>query len=301
MPGAEIFAVGSRSEERAESFADEFSAAKSYGSYEELASDSELDAVYVATPHSHHAEHSIMCMEKGRAVLCEKPLAVNARQVERMIACARENGVFLMEAMWTRFLPVMERVREWLAEGAIGEVQMLQADFGFRGELDPGHRLFNPELAGGALLDVGVYTLALSYMVFGEDPAEVKSMAHVGETGVDEQSVVLMGYAGGRMALLSCAVRTNIPHNARIIGTKGSIFIPDFWHATTATLVSGRGEEEIHLPFAENGYEYEAREVMDCVGADRQESAVMPLRESLRIARTMDALREQWDLRYPCD
>jgi predicted dehydrogenase len=264
--------------------------------------DPDVDVVYVATPHPFHREHSILFLKAGKAVLCEKPLAINAQEVEEIIRCARETKKFLMEAMWTRFIPVMAKVREWLAEGAIGEARMLTADFGFRSGWDPEGRLLNPKLAGGALLDVGVYTVAMASMVFGRQPSRIASMAHIGETGIDEQSAMLLGYDAGQLAILSCAVRTNTPQEARIIGTEGAIHIPDFWHATSATLnVSGKDTAQIEIPFDGNGYNYEAAEVMCCLRAGKLESDIMPLDESLDIMATMDKIRAQCGLRYPME
>ena len=219
-----------------------------------------------------------------------------------MIACAREQKKFLMEAMWTRFLPVIVKVREWLAEGAIGEVRMLTADFGFRTGWNPQGRLLNPELAGGGLLDVGVYTVAIAYMVFGQVPSAIASLAYMGETGVDEQAAMLLRYESGQLAILSCAVRTSTAHEARIMGTEGSIHIPAFWHSTSATL-SRSGKEPVHvdMPFAGNGYNCEAVEVMHCLRAGKLESDVMPLDESLSIVETLEQIRAQWELKYPME
>ena len=302
LPDAELIAVGSRSLEKAAGFAKEFDIPHKHGSYMDLVNDPNVDVIYVATPHPFHREHSIFCLKAGKSVLCEKPLAINAQEVEEIIRCARKAKKFLMEAMWTRFIPVMARVREWLAEGAIGEVRMLTADFGFRSGWNPEGRLLNPNLAGGALLDVGVYTVAMASMVFGGQPSRIASIAHIGETGVDEQTAMLLGYDAGQLAILSCAVRTNTPQEARIMGTEGNIYIPDFWHATSATLhVSGKNAAQIEMPFDGNGYNYEATEVMRCLRAEKLESDIMPLDESLSIMKTMDKIRAQWGLKYPME
>ncbi len=302
IPEAELIAVGSRSYERAEAFADEFNVEKKYGSYEQLVKDSEIDVIYVATPHPFHKEHSILCMEAGKAVLCEKPFAINAREVDEMINCSLENKVFLMEAMWTRFLPVMNKVREWIADGKIGKVQVVNADFGFRTELNPEARLFNPELGGGALLDVGIYTLSFASMIFGKNPIKVEAISQFGETNVDEQSAILLGYDQGELALLFCAVRTNTPQEARIIGTKGSIHIPSFWNASSATLItSDLKREYVEVPLRASGYNYEAEEVMNCLQEGRLESDLMPLNETLNLMKTMDRIREQAQLKYPME
>jgi dihydrodiol dehydrogenase / D-xylose 1-dehydrogenase (NADP) len=289
LPAARLAAVGSRSPERAAAFAASFGADRAYGSYEELVADPRVDAVYVATPHPFHREHTLLCLEHGKAVLCEKPMGVNERQVRDVVDCARAQDVFLMEAMWTRFLPAIGKVREWLQGGAIGDVRMVTADFGFRTGWNPEGRLLNPDLAGGALLDVGVYTVAFAAMVLGDSPVEIQASAHIGETGVDEQSAMLLRYADGALALLSCAVRTSTPQEARIQGTEGSIHIPGFWHATSAFLQVGNADPvEFEGPV---GYHYEAAEVMSCLASGDKESATMPLDESIAIARTLEQAR----------
>ncbi|MFC1714337.1 Gfo/Idh/MocA family protein [Candidatus Poribacteria bacterium] len=301
LPDAELIAVGSRAKERADAFADEFDIPHRYGSYADLANDPDVDAIYVATPHPFHKECTILCLKAGKAVLCEKPFAVNAEQVKEMIACARECKQFLMEAMWTRFLPVTVKVREWLAEGAIGEPRMLTADFGFRSGVNPDGRLFNLDLAGGGLMDVGIYTVAMAHMVFGA-PSKITSLAHMGETNVDEQAGMLLGYDDGQIAILNCAIRTSTPQDARIMGTDGSIYIPSFWHATSATLnAAGKKPEHIEMLFKGNGYENEAVEVMRCLREGKLESDIVPLAESVSIMETMDALRAQWGLKYPME
>ena len=301
VPDSELSAVGSRSLERANIFADAFNIPQRHGNYKDLADNPDIDAIYVATPHPFHKECSILCLEAGKAVLCEKPITVDAEQAEEMIATARECQQFLMEAMWTRFLPIMVKVREWLADGAIGEPRLLTADHGSRKMLSIETcegRHFNPELGGGGLLDVGVYTIALAYMVFGA-PSEVTSLAHIGETNVDEQASILLGYDAGQIANLFCAIRTETSKEAWIFGTHGSIRIPRFWEATSATLeVEGKKPVDIEIPFKENGFEYQTIEVVKCLQEGKLESDVMPLNESLAIIRTMDTVREQWGLEY---
>ncbi|MDE0396335.1 MAG: Gfo/Idh/MocA family oxidoreductase [Candidatus Poribacteria bacterium] len=302
IPDAEIIAVGSRDLQRADAFADTFDVPHRHGSYVELANDPEVDAVYVATPHPFHKACAMLCLEAGKAVLCEKPLTVDADQAEALIACAREHKQFLMEAMWTRFIPVMVKVREWLAAGVIGEPRMLTADFGNRVELTAENmkgRLFALKLAGGAMLDIGVYTVSLASMVFGA-PTQITSLAHIGETGVDEQAAVLLGYDAGQIASLSCAITTRTSQDARIFGTKGAIYIPNFSRATSATLeVLGKAPVQIEIPFTGNGFEYQVLEVIKCLRAGKLESDVMPLDESLSIIKTMDVARAEWGLEYP--
>lgn len=299
LPDARLVAVGSRSRDRASEFASHHGVERAYGGYAELVGDPDIDVVYVATPHPFHRPHTLLCLEHGKAVLCEKPMGVNAGHVRDMVARARAANHFLMEAMWTRALPVIRQAQKWVEEGRIGEVRMLTADFGFRTGWNPGGRLLNPELAGGALLDVGVYVLALASMVFGGKPDKVQASAHIGETGVDEQTAMVLSYGDGALAMLSCAVRTTTPQQARIDGTEGSIHIPDFWHATQATL-SVRGEDLVEYT-GEAGYHFEAAEVMSCLRAGNKESSLVPLDESIAIAEMMDRVREQIGLVYPME
>jgi predicted dehydrogenase len=303
LPDAELVAVGSRSQSRADDFGYEFDVPHRHASYTALADDPDVDVVYVATPHPFHRENSMLCLEGGKAVLCEKPFTINASEAEDVIALAREKGLFLMEAMWTRFLPVLVKTRELLAKGAIGEVRALFADFGFRTAFDPQSRLFDPHLGGGALLDVGVYPISLASMVFGTAPSRINGMAHLGQTGVDEQFAVILGYDQGRLAILTAATRTEMPQEAVLAGAEGRIRIhAPWWRSTTLTLSRPRQEDEVlHLPYEGNGYNYEAAAVMDCLRAGRTESDVMGLDETLAIMQTLDRIRAQWGLRYPME
>ncbi|HHX63325.1 MAG TPA: Gfo/Idh/MocA family oxidoreductase [Chloroflexi bacterium] len=299
LADARLVAVGSRSEARAAEFVEQFHGERAYGSYEELVQDPDVEAVYVATPHPFHRDHTLLCLQHGKPVLCEKPLAVNEQQVREVAHAARETGIFVMEAMWTRFLPVMRVVDEWLNDRRIGDIRMLTADFGFRSSWNPDSRALNPGMAGGALLDVGIYVVSLASMVFGAAPMQIKALAHIGETGVDEQTGMLFRYPDGALALLSCAIRTQTPQEARIIGTDGWIHIPEFWRATTATLYI-KGEEPVRIKNA-SGYHFEAAEVMACVREGQRESSIMPLEESIAIARTMQQVRTQVGIRPPVE
>ncbi|HMD67609.1 MAG TPA: Gfo/Idh/MocA family oxidoreductase [Chitinivibrionales bacterium] len=300
VPNAQLHAVASRSETKAREFGKKHHATKWHAGYGALAADPEVDAVYVATPHALHKAHTILCLNGGKPVLCEKPFAINRREAEEMVAVARTKKLFLMEAMWTRFLPVICKVRELLAGGIIGDVRMLTADFGFRAEVNPQARLFDPALGGGSLLDVGVYSVAMAFMIFNRGPSALASTASLGTTGVDEQAAAILRYDKGEMALLSSAIIARTANEANIFGTGGSIRIPSFWRAVTATVSAG-DTREISIPFRANGYEYEAEEVMRCVAEGRLESDMMPLSESLDIMATMDAIRAQWGLVYPME
>ncbi len=303
LPDAVLTAVGSRSQAAANRFGDAFDVPHRHATYQDLASDPEVDVIYVSSPHPMHKEDTLLCLEAGKAVLCEKPFTMNSQESEAVIRAARERGLFLMEAMWTRYLPAVVRARQLLAEGVIGEVRMVQADFGFRAEVDPKHRLLNPDLGGGALLDVGIYTVSLASMVFGQQPAEINSQVYLGSTGVDELSGTIFRYPAGQIAVLSSSLQINTPHDAVIIGTKGSIRIhPSFWCTDGMTLtLDGQPEQVMNLPRVSNGYNYEAAEVMACLRAGKRESEVMPLDETLAIMQTLDRIRALWGLKYPTE
>lgn len=302
LPDARLVAVGSRSQATAEVFGEQFNVPQRYASYEALANSPDVDVIYVATPHPFHGENSILCLEAGKAVLCEKPFTINAGQAEQVIACARARKLFLMEAMWTKFFPIMGKVRALITQESIGEVRMLTVDFGFRSGWNPEGRLLNPALGGGSLLDVGVYCAALSFMVFGH-PAELAGFGHLGETGVDEQAAWVFRYEGGGLALCSSAVRTSTPQEAVINGTEGRICIHSPWWKPTKMTVSveGKEPERVEFPLEGNGMNYEAAAVMECLREGLLEHHIMPLDETLQIMRTMDTLRTQWGLSYPME
>lgn len=302
LADGDLVAVGSRSQETADKFAAEFNVPNRHASYEALAHDPQVDAIYISTPHPFHKENTLLCLQAGKAVLCEKPFAMNAHEGETMIEASHTHGVFLMEAMWTRYLPAIVKVRQLLADGAIGDVRMLTVDFGFRTEVKPEHRLFDPHLGGGALLDVGVYPVSLASMIFGE-PERIVSMADIGQTGIDEQSAMIFGYAQGQLALLSSAIRTSTPHEAVVSGTRGQIRIHSpWWRCSRLTVsVNGKPDEVLDLPYEGNGYTHEAAEVGRCLRSGELESPVMPHAETLSILRTMDQVREQWNLKYPME
>jgi len=299
LPDARLVAVGSRRQETADAFGREYDAPNRHASYEALAHDPDVDAIYVATPHSLHRDNTILCLEAGKPVLCEKPFAINDAEAREMVACARERQVFLMEAMWSRFLPAIVELRRLLAEGVLGELQMLTADFGFRaGSANPRSRLFNPELGGGALLDVGVYPVSLASMIFGT-PRRATSLACIGETAVDEHAGIVLSYDAPRMAVLYTSIRTTTPQEAYVLGANGSIRVDKPWWVPKSLTVSVGEPEQIPCTYVGNGYNYEAAEVMSCLREGRLESEIMPLDETVSIIQTLTELRRDWGLRYP--
>lgn len=298
--GAEVAAVAARSLESAQEFADKFGIAKAYGSYEELAGDPEIDIVYIGTIHPAHKDNMLLCLQAGKSVLCEKPFTMTAAEAEEAARCAEENGVFLMEAMWTRFLAPIRQVRAWLAEDRIGEVRLVKADFGFNVGWSPDGRLLDPHKGGGALLDAGIYPISFASMIYGEQPARIESQVRIGKTGVDEQFSLLFEYNGGKTALLNAAVQLSLVNDAYVYGTKGYIHIPNFLMATTAKL-HVHGEETVeHTDHREaEGYALEAEEAMNALREGKKQSDIMPVSETVAIMRTLDSIREQWNLRYP--
>ncbi len=294
-----IGAVASRSMDRADAYADEFGIARRYADPRALADDPEVDVVYVATPHARHHPDAMLFLEAGKHVLCEKPLALNASQATAMVDAARDAGVFLMEALWSRFLPGYGVVADLLDRGRIGAPLLVEADFGFRRDVDPGHRLFDPVLGGGALLDLGIYPVQLATLVLGP-PERVTADGHVGETGVDESVVAVLGYPAGRTALVKASIRIPMACTARIAGTAGTISIPAFMHRPTCIDLAREGRvERIDASYEGEGLRFQVHEVHRCLAEGRTESTVVPLDESVAIATVLDAVRAQIGVSYP--
>jgi predicted dehydrogenase len=295
----EIVAVASRSAERADAFGDRFGVRHRYGDYEALAADPDVDVVYVATPQSRHMEDTVACVEAGKHVLCEKPFALNAIQAGRMVEAARRRGVFVMEAIWSRFLPAYRSLVDVVRSGRIGDPLLVEADFGFRRDLDPEHRLFRLDLGGGGLLDLGIYPVQLSSLLLG--PIEhVAAEGILGETGVDEQVAAVLRHSGGTLGVVKAALRVGMTCTARVSGTTGAIAIPALMHCPNSiTVMSADGVEDIDGSYEGNGLRFEIEEVHRCLAAGRQESEVMPLDESVALASTLDAVRAQIGLVFP--
>ena len=299
VEGAHVGAVAGRDSGRASAFAQDRGIAASYGSVGEMLQAEQLDAVYICTPHPSHVEAALACIDAGVAVLVEKPLAPNLEGATRIATAARDAGVFAMEAMWTRFLPIYEVVRRWVDDGRIGDVRLVTASFGFAALVMPEHRLFDPGLAGGSLLDVGVYPLTIAHWLYGAHPSEYGVVGRVGETEVDEIVSIAASYPGGGLAQLGCATVANLDLSAVISGTAGSIEIPAFFAADRAVLRTGDQEETEVIPHPANGFEYEVQEMVDCLHGDRTESERMPLALSLEMAGLCDEIRARLGVVYP--
>jgi predicted dehydrogenase len=299
VEGGRIAAVASRALERADAFADRFDIPVRYGSADDLAADPDVDAVYVATPHTGHEADTLRFVAAGKHVLCEKPFAVNASQARRMVAAARANGVFCMEAIWSRFLPAYRILDDMVNSGRIGEPLVVEADFGFRRPVVAEHRLFAPALAGGALLDLGIYPVQLCYFVLGR-PDRVTADGVVGETGVDEQVAAVLHHPPGRLGVVKAALRVALSCRARVSGSEGWIDLPAFMHCPDSLVVGvGPETERIDAGYEGDGLRFEIDEVHRCLAAGRTESEVMSLDETVAIAETLDAIRAQVGVVYP--
>ncbi len=296
---AELVAVASRSAASAGAFAERFGIPAAYGGWDGLAADPSVDAVYVATPHSAHHDAVRLCLEAGKAVLCEKPFTLNAAEAVALVELARKRGVFLMEAMWMHCNPAIRRMAELVRDGAIGEVRSVHADFGIDVPWDPAHRLYDPALGGGALLDLGVYPVAFAHLVLGE-PAEVTAWAHLRD-GVDTNTGLLLGYDSGAVAALTCSLVADTAQVAAVTGSAGRIEIPrGFFHPERFVLHRpGRAPEEFTGEGPAGSFVHEAAEVGRCLRAGATESPLVPLEGTLAVMRTLDAARERIGLRYP--
>ena len=314
VENAKLHSVASRNIDRAHSFAKEFNVATVAPSYAALIADPDVDIIYIATPHNLHAEQSIACLKAGKAVLCEKPMTVNLEEAQSVIATAELQQQFYMEAVWTRFLPIYRKIQAWIDEGKIGEVEMVQASFGFAIPFDEQSRIFNAELAGGCLLDMGIYPITFAQLILANSPeknpdqvmvpSSIAALGHVGKTGVDERTGIVLKYPDGKIATLNSSLKTSTSGDAWVFGSKGNIHVPAFWSAQSATLFTGN-----RLPYTEsdtvqclhevNGYEYEIIETQRCLEKGLLQSPTMSWNKSLSMMQVMDEVRRQIGLSYP--
>jgi predicted dehydrogenase len=295
-------AVGSRHLAAAERFASLHGIERAFGSYEALAADPGIDAVYIATPHTLHEAHTLLCLRSGKHVLCEKPLALNAGQADRMIECARSHGRFLMEAMWTRFLPAVTAVRQHIGRGSVGRIQLIVAGGAFVPDADPDQYILQPSLGGGVLLDAGVYLVSFVSSLLGA-PIGVKASGTIGASGVDEQDVWLTEHADGARSVCYLSLRTRRAPDLEILGESGRILVHAPLFCPTRLTVSrpGRADEIEHHPVVAGGYGYQALEVQRCLALGLGESPTLPLAEIRAVIATMDEIRAQIGMRYPVE
>jgi predicted dehydrogenase len=298
VPGAELYAVASRSLPKAEEFAKEFNAAKSYGSYEDLVNDPEVDIVYIATPHVFHCEHTLLCLKHKKAVLCEKPFAMNKQQVNEMIQTAKKENVFLMEALWTYFLPHYQYVLELVKSEKFGKITSLEADFGFEAPFLPEKRLFNKELGGGSLLDIGIYPVFAALTLLGK-PETISAKAEFGETGVDECCKIDFNYQNGVQAKLFSTIKKTTPTVATITFEDATVTINRRFHEpASVTILHNNQEETISFDVHTNGYNFEAEHVQQMLSKNRTESTVMSFEKSQDLIGLLDNIREEIGLVY---
>jgi predicted dehydrogenase len=301
---AELKAIGSQDKLKGEEFARIHNIPIIYNSYEDLVSSKEVDVIYVATPHGFHHKHVMLCLNHGKAVLCEKAFALNAKQVTEMIELSQRKKVFLMEAFWTKFIPQYEMVRSMIDRGDIGEIKLVQADFGFKAPSPPAQRLFDPELGGGSLLDIGIYPVFFALSLLGK-PTELNAIMTPYASGVDEQIVINMKFANGALAVLSSTFASDTPTEAVIAGTEGRIQMRNRFHNPVGNieLIKNRDEvQPIEVRREEGyGYQFEARHVCDCLRKGLSQSPVYSLQDSLLLIKTLDKIRKCAGIKYPVD
>ncbi len=289
VDGASRFAVASRTSDRASNFAAAHGFERSYGSYAELLADPEVDVVYVATPHAQHHAVTSAVLAAGKPVLVEKAFTCTAAAARDLVEQAGDAGLFMMEAMWTRFIPTIVQVRQWLDDEAVGRVRQVQADLGFAAPYDPVHRLFDPAVGGGALLDIGVYPVSFAQMVLGA-PTTVQAVGVLAENGVDVEDSLLLAHADGAQALLSATLTSDSPGGAVIIGTEGRITLEPRFHHPTRVVLERRGHDPVvaEPPTTGRGYAHQMAHVAQCLAEGRGESPVMPLADTLTVMDTLD-------------
>jgi len=299
-----IVAAASKSFDRATAFTARHGGT-ALDNYEALLSSESVDAVYIATTHNFHFDNVKSALMHGKSVLCEKPLTMNAGQARELAGLARQNGCFFMEGMWTRFLPAISRLRQLLDENTIGTILQFRADFGFNAEFDENHRLFKKDLAGGSLLDGGIYPVSLASMIMKTQPESIKAFTDIGRTGVDEQTVVLFRYGTGCLAVLSSNLKASLENRVEIFGDKGKITIPGDFLAARQLQIQLYGNnttvtETYPFPDAE-GFRFEIEEAVNLISAGKLESTVMPPDETVAIMETIDRIRKEIGLSYDCD
>jgi predicted dehydrogenase len=302
---AELIATGSRSQKSADEFAEEFPVKYRHDSYEALAQNPEVDVIYIATPHNLHRENTLLCLEHEKAILCEKPFAMNGRQATEMIAKAKEKNIFLMEALWTKFHPHYLKLHEMIGKGVLGEIRSVLISFGFKPTEPVPARLFDPVLGGGTLMDIGIYNVFMAMSVLGK-PDHIDAVMTPAPTGVDEQCAILFRYNNGAMAQLFSTFSSNLATEADFCGTEGRIRLTSRFYETTSKVeyYSGRVDTKEIIPVEKEqgfGYQYEARHVNECLRKGLTESPVVPLVDTLLLMETLDKIREIAGIRYPTD
>lgn len=300
VSGASLVAVASRSEEKAREFAEKYDIPKIFSSYEEMAMCNDVDAVYIATPHPFHKSCAEIFLNAKKHVLCEKPVCVNAKQAIDLMQCAEKNGVFLMEAMWTRFLPAIQEAIKIAKSGEIGEIKGVSADFCYSITPNEDHKIYRNDMAGGSLLDVGVYGLNLADIFFEDEPEIITAISDI-NYGIDCHTNILLKYKNGAIASISSATNVVKPSTGYISGTKGYIVLPRFYGAQELVVSVNKEERHIVKNSMGNGFEEEICEACNCIRMGKLQSDIMPMSKSIKILKQMDHIREQIQLKYPFD
>ena len=301
LTDCELVSVGSRSQEKANQFAEKYQCKNAYGSYQQLADCKDAEVIYIATPHTFHEENTIQCLLSHKHVLCEKPFAINLSQVNNMIDVAIGKNKFLMEAIWTGLLPALKKIKQLIDDQTIGDVKLIEADFGFFAKFDSQSRLFDPDLGGGSLLDIGIYPLFLAHYILGK-PTSISANALLASNGVDSTTSMILRYNNNTLASLFSTIDADTMVQAKIYGTKGSIHIPSRWHeAKEFTLNIGEQTKVYSFEDDFRGYAHEIREVNDCIRNNKQQSDILPLKLSQELMDSMDEIRKQIGLRYPSE
>ena len=299
VANAELVAIAASDKQRAAAFAAEYQLPLVL-SYDDLYVSNEVDAVYIATTHNFHFEQSMQCLKHGKAVLCEKPVTINDAQFRQLVSTSVEQNLFLMEALWTFFLPALQKARQWIDEDKIGAVRLIQADFGFQMEYNPSGRLYNRELAGGSLLDLGIYPIAFSYYFVGRKPVSINASGRIGSTGVDETTAMILDYGNITASLFSSMI-VKTRNTGYIFGEKGYIEIPDFYKASNASLYST--DKELLESFDDNrqsfGYNYEIQDATNVLLAGKKQSDIATHQVSIDLQEIMTEIRRQIGLQYP--
>jgi len=296
-----ILAVASRSPERAAEFSHTYNIEKTYSDYKQMLEDPEIDIVYIATPHNFHYQQVKMCLQAGKHVLVEKPCTVNAEQMQKLVELAKSKSLLLQEALWSRFMPCLSQLRQLLNEGIIGDIQYIQSDIGFAFQKREKSRLLKAELAGGSLLDLGIYSITVSQFFLQEHPDTVKAVGQLTEQQVDGHILANMRYPSGRYAQFTCSMLSQTSNTMRIVGTEGLVNLPAcFWDADSAFIYrDDKLIQTIDIPHPVNGFEYQIEESMRCIEQNMLCSDVMSHRDSIGVLRVMDDIRKQVGVNYP--
>ena len=305
VSGARLLAVASRNKNNAENFAKDFEAQNVYDTYQGLVNDANVDVIYIATPHNLHFENTLLCLNHDKAVLCEKPFAMNVNQVNKMIEVAKEKNIFLMEAMWSKFLPHYKKTMSLIQDGKLGEISSVLINFGFKPKPPVAQRIYDPALGGGTIMDIGIYNVFFALSILGK-PDEIEASMVPYQSGVDEQCAVLFKYNNGKQAQLFSTFKANLPTDAEICGSEGSLKLTTRFYEPSATIEyyteTIREKETIQVEKQEGfGYRYEAQHVTECIQQGLKESPIMSFQDSVLLMETLDAIRQKAGIHYPAD